>query len=167
MSRSEIRISSAQGTWLAVLRRYLIWIAGTNLVWEVLHLPLYTVSETGTIPSILWLLIRCTAGDVLIAFSSLVLALILLDRSDWPVRAYWRVAGSALVIGLVYTLFSEWYNTTVGGAWAYSELMPIIPIVGLGLSPVAQWIVLPLLGFWWAGRNLASLPPEPAQAASL
>lgn len=104
---------------------------------------------------------------MLIALSSLVLALILLNRSDWPARAYWHVAGSALVIGLAYTLFSEWYDTTVAGTWAYSELMPIMPIIGSGLSPVAQWIVLPLLGFWWAGRNLASFPPEPAEGARL
>jgi hypothetical protein len=161
------RKSLAQGTWLVILRRYLIWIVGTNLLWEVLHLPLYTVSETGTMSSIAWLLVRCTVGDVLIALSSLVLSLVLLDRRDWPARAYWRVAGLALAFGLAYTLFSEWYNTALTGAWAYSDLMPLIPVLGLGLSPVAQWIVLPLLGFWWAGRNLAEPAAKTADTAHL
>jgi hypothetical protein len=28
--------------------------------------------------------------------------------------------------------------------------MPIIPILDAGLSPVLQWMVVPLVAFWWA-----------------
>lgn len=125
-----------------------------NLGWEVLHLPLYTLSQTSTMANIAWLLIRCTIGDVLIALSSLVIVLIVLNQRAWPNQAYWRVAGAALVVGLAYTLFSEWYNARIVGLWAYSELMPVLPVVNLGLSPLVQWIVVPLTGFWWAGRIL-------------
>lgn len=156
----------AQSAWLVLFRRYLIWTAGANLTWEMLHLPLYTLWETGTTSTILWFLVRCTVGDVLIALSSLVFALMLLNRGDWPARAYWRVASLALVLGLAYTLFSEWYNTKVAGLWAYSELMPVVPVIGVGLSPVAQWIALPLLGFWWARQTVPGLPAEPPPACS-
>lgn len=147
-------MTDGNGIWLILLRRYLIWTAGVNLVWEVLHLPLYTLSQTGTTANIAWILIRCTIGDVLIALSSLVIVLIVFNQRTWPNQAYWRVAGAALVVGLGYTLFSEWYNARIVGLWAYSELMPVLPAVNLGLSPLVQWVVVPLTGFWWAGRIL-------------
>jgi hypothetical protein len=64
--------------------------------------------------------------------------------------------------GLGYTIFSEWLNIVVRKSWAYSDLMPVIPVIDAGLSPVAQWIVLPLAGFWWARRPLRSRsnPPQ-------
>jgi len=31
--------------------------------------------------------------------------------------------------------------------------MPVIPVIGVGLSPIAQWIILPSLAFWWAARE--------------
>jgi hypothetical protein len=55
-----------------------------------------------------------------------------------------------VVIGLGYTIFSEWLNIVVRESWAYRELMPVIPMIDAGLSPVAQWIVLPAIAFWWA-----------------
>jgi hypothetical protein len=28
--------------------------------------------------------------------------------------------------------------------------MPIVPLIGAGLSPFAQWITVPVVAFWWA-----------------
>ena len=55
-----------------------------------------------------------------------------------------------VIFGLAYTLFSEWFNIEVRETWAYSDLMPVIPIIDAGLSPVLQWIVIPLAGFRFA-----------------
>jgi hypothetical protein len=49
-----------------------------------------------------------------------------------------------------YTVFSEWLNTEVRGSWAYSEFMPVLPVIDAGLSPLAQWIIIPFAAFWWA-----------------
>ena len=35
--------------------------------------------------------------------------------------------------------------------WSYSDLMPVIPSLGIGLSPVLQWVVIPALALWLAG----------------
>jgi hypothetical protein len=42
------------------------------------------------------------------------------------------------------------------GGWDYSPLMPVIPGIEVGLSPVAQWVVLPLLTAWFVRRQLAA-----------
>ncbi len=55
-----------------------------------------------------------------------------------------RVVGALFVLfGLAYTAWSEWFNTSVRGAWAYAPEMP--QILGIGLSPLLQWLVLPTL----------------------
>ena len=90
------------------------------------------------------------AGDLLIAALSLLAALALVQPSGWPQHrsiATWLLT---LVLGLGYTIHSEWYNTTVTHLWAYSSRMPLI--AGIGLSPIAQWIAVPCAAFWWAHR---------------
>lgn len=137
---------------LLVLRRYLPVMALANLAWEFVQMPLYTLWETGTAREIVFAALHCTGGDVLIAFSSLAAALLLLGRGAWPQAGYWKVAAAAIAFGVAYTLFSEWLNVEVRGTWAYRDVMPVIPVIGAGLSPLAQWALLPSFAFWWAGR---------------
>ena len=61
----------------------------------------------------------------------------------------------AVALGWVYTAISEHVNT-VRGAWRYSDLMPIVPGVNVGLSPLLQWLVVPCIGLWWAARRNVS-----------
>ena len=138
--------------WLRTLRRYMGFIAGANLVWEFAHLPLYTLWETGTRSELVFAAVHCTGGDVLIALSAIVLALFLAGAPRWPSTSGRRVAVLTLVFGLAYTLFSEWLNIEIREAWAYRDLMPVIPLIDAGLSPVLQWIAVPLAAFWWAMR---------------
>jgi hypothetical protein len=71
-------------------------------------------------------------------------------------EGFWRVAFLIVASGLVYTGFSEWLNATVRQSWRYSDLMPIIPWLGLGLSPMLQWLVIPSLALAAAGRRRPS-----------
>ncbi|MEP7173011.1 MAG: hypothetical protein ABI705_05920 [Aestuariivirga sp.] len=144
-------------TWLVILRKYFSWFATTNLAWETAHLPLYTIWTEGSAAWIAFSVVHCTGGDLLIGGASLLGALLLFGNSKWPAERYWAVAVSALVIGLAYTVYSEWHNTVVTGDWAYSGLMPIIPWTGIGLSPVAQWFIIPLSAFGylrWRGDHI-------------
>lgn len=133
--------------WLAALRRYLAIVAIGNLAWELLHMPLYTLWETGTAGEIVFAAVHCTGGDVLIALASLVAALLLAGSRRWPRRRFSVVAALTVAFGLGYTAFSEWLNIGVRGTWAYSDLMPVLPWLETGLSPVAQWMVIPALAF--------------------
>jgi hypothetical protein len=67
----------------------------------------------------------------------------------WPAGRYWRVASTAIFLGLGYTVFSEWLNVALRQTWAYSEHMPVLPLFSfnLGLSPLLQWLIVPGLGF--------------------
>ncbi len=135
--------------WLPGLRVYLTITFVGNLVWEALHLPLYTIWSAGTLTEQAFAAGHCTLGDVLIAASTLTLALLLVGDRRWPLDRFWPVAILTIAFGLAYTVFSERLNTVVRAAWAYSDWMPIVSIAGLriGLSPLLQWIVVPGVAF--------------------
>ena len=65
----------------------------------------------------------------------------------------WRAVTLLLVaVGVAYTGISEWTNTVLRPAWAYSQLMPKLRLGGveLGLSPLLQWLVVPPLALYLA-----------------
>ena len=142
--------TSLVGDWLGTLRRYFFFALLAHPVWETLQLPLYTIWQDGSAGEIAFAVMHCTAGDLLIAVSCLMAALMVAGRGDWPSTGFWRVAVVAVALGVVYTVFSEWLNLVVRESWAYSGLMPVLPPFGTGLSPLMQWIVVPLAGLWWA-----------------
>lgn len=143
--------------WLGVWRRYLAWSAALHLVWEVVQLPLYTLWGTGTWREIGFAILHCTAGDVMIATLALMAALVLVGTADWPRDTSMRVTLVALTIGIGYTAYSEWLNTAVRQSWAYAPAMPRVPPLGTGLTPLLQWVVVPLLALWLSqGRR----PPD-------
>lgn len=133
----------------------MIFVAVANLAWEFAHMPLYTLWRTGTPSEIAFAALHCTGGDILIALSATMLALFCVGVPAWPAAHSGQVIGLTIVFGLAYTLFSEWLNIVVREAWAYSDLMPVIPIIDAGLSPVLQWIVIPLAGFRFAMASKA------------
>ena len=133
--------------WHSSIRSYVFAIAGLNLLWEVAQLPLYTLWLTGSTQEIFVAVLHCTAGDVVIAISGLTLALVLRGSSYWPNERYVPVSVFAVVFGLIYTIYSERINIS-NAAWTYSDLMPIIPWLNVGLTPVLQWIVIPGFCFW-------------------
>lgn len=131
------------------LLRFAAVMAIGNLLWEVAHVRLYTLWQTGTPAEISYDILHCTAGDILIGATCLCLALAAFGRG-WPDRNFARVAGASIVAALGYTVFSEWLNTEIRGTWAYGPAMPRLPPLGTGLTPVLQWIVVPALAFVWA-----------------
>lgn len=153
--KKEVReTNTANHLWLSMLRRYLGIVMVANLVWEVLHLPLYTLWEVGTLAELAFTVVHCTAGDLLISLSALSIALMLVGNHHWPRDGFYRVMVVTSMIGLAYTIYSERLNTLVRESWAYSEWMPVIPILDVGLSPAAQWLIIPPLAFWWSRQSL-------------
>ena len=141
-----------------IAMRYVPWLAGLNLVWEIAQLPLYTIWNEGTPAFIAFAVVHCTAGDVLIGVAALVLALII-TRSGEPSRWNYRAVSLLLVLaGIGYTAYSEWHNTVLRPAWAYSALMPLVSIgqVQLGLSPLLQWLIVPPLAVYLSASTSSS-----------
>jgi hypothetical protein len=133
--------------------RYGLFMTVSNLAWESTHLPLYTLWAKSEISYLVFVVVHCTAGDLMIAFATLGIALLLVGDFRCPAIRFNRVLGLTLSLGIAYTLYSEWLNVSISQSWAYSDLMPVVPIIGTGVSPVAQWIFLPLFGLLFARKN--------------
>ncbi|MCL4765535.1 MAG: hypothetical protein KJZ80_04825 [Hyphomicrobiaceae bacterium] len=148
----ENRVVERGGSWLSALRRYFVVVALGNFAWEIAQLPLYTIWYDGSAREIAFAVLHCTGGDILIAGTALLAGLLIAGNSRWPHDRFLSVAATAVFAGIGYTIFSEWLNTEVRRSWAYTSHMPRLPLLGTGIAPLTQWIVIPLAAFWWAKR---------------
>lgn len=131
---------------LSAIGRYLAVLGVGNLAWEFAQMPLYTLWDKGSPREIAFAAIHCTGGDMAIGGAALAGALLLFGNTAWPNARFTPVAIATVAAGLAYTVYSEHVNTT-RGAWGYSAFMPVLPGLGIGLAPLAQWVVVPLLAF--------------------
>ena len=74
-------------------------------------------------------------------------------RGDWIVRP--GLTGYALMTtaGIAIAVLLERYGLGTG-RWAYTERMPMLSIVNVGLVPVLQMVIVPPVTFWTATNLL-------------
>jgi len=156
-ARGHVRPQSAaaggwleQRQWHRLPELQLVMLAlPLHLLWEIAQFPLYTVWHEGDWTYILYGLVHCTLGDMMILLSVFWL-LALLNRSRYWVYAS-PVAVNAMlftVLGVGYTIYSEIVNTRIKGTWGYTELMPIIPVFEVGGMPFLQWLLISPVLLW-------------------
>jgi hypothetical protein len=125
-----------------------------NYPWEFVQVPFFQgMPEAGHWEGILFCS-RAAGGDALIALVAF-----------WVVALRWRDRGwilqpsflQVLVFvggGVFITILFEWHATQPAGRWAYAESMPVLPILGTGLLPLIQWILLPPIIVWLVYRQI-------------
>ncbi|BAU49714.1 hypothetical protein SVA_3166 [Sulfurifustis variabilis] len=140
-------------------RALLLWVAFAlplNLAWELVQLRFYTLWSEGTPLVIAYSIAHCTIGDAMIAAVAFAVGAAASRRKDWPHASPWLGGISAVVFGIAYTAFSEWFNVYRIASWDYAPSMPLIH--GIGLTPLLQWIAIPILMIalfrrWGHGRS--------------
>lgn len=141
----------------ALAAAYAAVTAPVFALWEWAHLPLYTLwAEQGPGASY-WAAVHCTVGDMILAFATAWLALMMCAAV--PSWRNWTAAATGLVmVGVAATALLEIISTQWLARWAYSAAMP--QVLGIGLSPLVQWSVVPLFGaFALRQRIAAALAP--------
>lgn len=138
-----LHLSASRRNALERLSRWVALAFGLNALWEIAQLPLYSLWHDPSILRIAFYVIHCLLGDVVIATVLFVLAAALLRDIDWVRHRPWPGGMVTTTAGLGFTVFSEWYNVYVAGGWAYAPSMPTIG--GIGLTPLLQWLVMPVL----------------------
>ena len=145
----------------SVARAVLLYLAlagAGHFLWEIAQLPLYTIWWTGTKREILFAVVHCTGGDLLITTSALSLAALGARIGRWPLFGG-RMALTAILLGVAYSVFSEWLNTQLRRSWSYTEAMPVLPPLGTGLTPFLQWLLVPGVALGYAGRTVRRSGP--------
>jgi hypothetical protein len=142
----RVNRQAAGGNRTGGAQHFLRWAALALVLhgpWEAAHLPLYALWDDPDRRRVFLYLLHCTAGDVLIASVQYSLVAALFLNLAWPMQFPWRGGLIAIVAGLGYTGFSGWYNVYQAHAWSYSASMPLV--YGVGLTPLLQWLVVPVL----------------------
>lgn len=104
-----------------------------NIVWEYLHSPLYTHYQDEPITNLV--LLKAALGDALFitALSIPFYRVVYLNKN------LWLIIPAGVAAAIVFELFALSTHR-----WAYSSLMPLVPLIEIGLTPTIQ---LGLLGY--------------------
>ena len=116
-----------------------------HFVWEFLQVPTYAGMAEMNHWDGVKLCTSATVGDVGFALTAFWITSAASRSRQWIVEPrVWQIALFVLV-GIGLTVGFEHYYTEVSERWNYSDLMPLVPPFGTGLSPLVQWIAIPLL----------------------
>jgi len=129
-----------------------------HYAWELLQGPLYTQFAGLSWTEHALPCLPAALGDVVIAAVAHAFAGALTRRWRWPFERN-RMAPALLWLaaGLVITVTFELLAVS-WGRWAYTERMP--QVLGVGLSPLLQWTLLPPLSLLLACRRPARAVPR-------
>jgi hypothetical protein len=125
-----------------------------NLPWELAQVPLYAGMATARHWSAILVCGAATLGDVVIALAAFWAVASVVGARRWVLAPTRGPVVGFVVAGLLVTIVTERLATGPLGRWAYAEGMPLVPLLEVGLSPLLQWIVLPLLVVWFVRRQL-------------
>ncbi|MBL4599868.1 MAG: hypothetical protein JKX93_12945 [Rhizobiaceae bacterium] len=131
-----------------------------HFVWEFVQAPTYA----GMIEMNHWdgikLCMSATFGDVGFALVAYFITSLVARSRDWVFAPSVGQLLLFLGVGIALTVGFEYYYTNISLRWTYSELMPLVPPLGTGLSPLLQWIFIPLLVLWFIRRQISQPEKE-------
>jgi hypothetical protein len=126
-----------------------------NLVWEFWQVPFFR----GMADQPHWLGVKActqaTLGDSGIALAAFWVTAMVARNRGWILRPNTLDISVFLGVGVVLTIFLEALATGMFERWAYSDAMPRLPRIGIGLMPLLQWLVIPPLVLWFVRRQIA------------
>lgn len=125
-----------------------------HFVWEFLQVPAFAgMADMRHWDGIL-LCTEATIGDVGLALTAFWSAALIARSRYWMMQPRFVPSVVFLGVGIGLTVGLEYYYTEITGRWAYADIMPLVPPFGTGLSPFAQWIVVPTMIVFIVGRQI-------------
>ena len=153
MSRRSIQILAAPETNLFLFAFLL------NFVYEVWQAPYYEFYGSPSLAAKINDLTHCTFGDgVIILVSSWVVSVLVRSR-DWVLYPTLKSTVLFTSIGLLYTLAIETYRVNISKAYGVPVLA--IPMLGMSVLALIQWIVLPPFILYLARRHMLGFAKYP------
>ena len=122
-----------------------------NFFWEISQAFLYVPHFVG-ISGLIKVHIRASLGDLLIVSLILLIDAIISTRIFPKENSKKRFVAIAIT-GFILAVIIEKYALAIG-RWSYNPLMPIIPILNVGLIPILQMIILPIAIFYLQNSKL-------------
>ena len=147
-------ISCARGLINSYELNVAIFSALLNFPWELWQVPFYTNMPSRPHWEAIKVCMRATLGDALITLVCFWIVSLVYRSRMWIRDPHLREILILVSTGIAITALIEWLSTQVWDRWAYSDSMPMIPWVNVGLLPVLQWLIIPPLVVWFVRRQL-------------
>jgi hypothetical protein len=125
-----------------------------NFVWEFVQVPMFTGMAEMSHWEAIKLCLSATLGDVGFALTAFWTASVAARSRNWILHPTRLPVIAFVAVGIVLTVGFEYQYTNVSLRWAYSDVMPLVPPIGTGLSPLLQWLAIPPLVIWLTRRHL-------------
>lgn len=128
-----------------------------NFPWEMLQAPLFADMRSSPHATATMACLQATLGDLVIMLSAHGVVAIRTRDRRWMVAASGVQLMLFVGVGMSITVLIEWLATRGLwiSHWTYAATMPLLPGTGIGLLPMLQWLLLPLLTVWFARRQLS------------
>ena len=126
----------------------------TNFVWEMWQIPFF--AATPSVPH--WVgVVACTQatfGDAAISLVAFWCVAAFARSRLWILDSRPSQVVGFVAVGVVITIILEALATGPLERWSYTSSMPTLPVLGTGIIPLLQWILLPPLTIWFVRRQL-------------
>lgn len=131
-----------------------------NFLWEIQQMPYFRVSSEFGYTDIVNNCTLATFGDAGISVTAFAIVAAIAKSRRWILQPNWWQIGIFILVGIIITIIFEALATGVLNRWQYSEATPTLPVLGTGLLPVLQWLIIPPLIVWFVSRQLSTLKPN-------
>jgi hypothetical protein len=139
-------------------RNYQYFVARTSVVafvlnfgWEVAHGFLYENFQYD-LEHVSFCALASIA-DVLMVLVLLFLFGLIYNNVYWIRRLKFTRTLLLVLVGFLGAILGEFWHTWRGD-WSYADTMPMLPLIEVGLSPVLQFSILPLIIFLISRRKI-------------
>jgi hypothetical protein len=125
---------------------FLLWLfiiaAAINWPWEMLQMPAYQEMAYRSWSETAWRCFQASLGDGLITVFVYSLTVLVL-RAPHKEKSAMRMKSfiSLAILGAMVAVVMERLALSAG-RWSYSTVMPIVPILEVGLLPLLQLVIL-------------------------
>lgn len=127
-----------------------------NYPWEFLQVPLFEGMSTADHWDAVRTCTRAALGDAVIMLIAYWAVSLAARSRSWVLAPSTARIVMFAATGVLITIAIE--RLAVAGiwlgGWRYSSLMPVVPGIKVGLSPLLQWVVLPPLVVWFSRRQI-------------
>ena len=114
-----------------------------NFVWEIWQAPLFKSMDSLTHFEATLHCTLAALGDVVILLVAFWIVALAARSRHWIFHPKTIQVIGFIAIGIIITVVIEAMAIHVLNRWQYAITMPTLPILGTGITPILQWLIIP------------------------
>lgn len=117
-----------------------------NYAWEMLQMPFFHGMNFSVTIAVWGRCLYASFGDANIILGIFLLGALLFKDLKWPLKMRVLKFVYLLSAGAIVAVLVELYAMSTD-RWGYSEIMPLLPGIKVGLVPFLQMLILPFVTY--------------------